>query len=36
MKKEHLFILAAFVAGVILAPKVRALPAVGKLIPTAS
>jgi len=34
VKKEHLFIVAAFFAGVILATKVRGLPG-GSKIPTA-
>jgi hypothetical protein len=31
MKKEHLWVLGAFLAGVILANKVRALPGLSKL-----
>jgi hypothetical protein len=31
MKKEHLIVLGAFLAGVILAPKVRTLPLLNKL-----
>jgi len=31
MKKEHLIIAAAFLAGVVLAPKVRTLPVLNKL-----
>jgi hypothetical protein len=31
MKKEHLIIIGAFLAGVVLAPKVRTLPGLNKL-----
>jgi hypothetical protein len=31
MKKEHMWLLAAFFGGVILAPKVRQLPLLNKL-----
>lgn len=31
MKKEHMWLAAAFLAGVVLAPKVRTLPLLNKL-----
>ena len=31
MDKKHLIIIAAFLAGVVLAPKVRTLPVLNKL-----
>lgn len=31
MKKEHLMIVAAFLVGVVVAPKVRTLPILNKL-----
>jgi hypothetical protein len=31
MKKEHIMIAVAFLAGVVLAPKVRTLPGLNKL-----
>jgi hypothetical protein len=31
MKKEHMIIAVAFLAGVVLAPKVRTLPLLNKL-----
>jgi hypothetical protein len=34
MEKKHLWLVAAFFAGVILADKVRAAPVIGPKIPT--
>jgi hypothetical protein len=31
MKKEHMWLAVAFLAGVVLAPKVRTLPGLNKL-----